>query len=798
MKNRLLPAVAAFVAAIQLCPTARGAVSGYSRMATLTVAGAAEGVTLENFPVLVRVSPDRISGFEYSQLSSPEDGADLRFTDDDGNFLNFDIDTWNPDGESLVWVSVPTFARGTQIVMRWGNPSPAEPNDPTAVWSVPGYVQVWHFSSGVTTDATGRGLSLKASGGFVPSTDSFLGGCYTNEVAGQEIVNEDGSKTWSYIDLSRHDNLLSDITTRTVTGWFRQDENFAKSDVWTSYFSNKNSLGDNGINVTFLNENLWIYGNGQNAHGGGWGHVTYDVGAWMHIAARFRTDPDDGAVKGALFRDGSPYFSETTLPDGISEYGGVFSVGNYGGWHSYRNDPFHGDIDEIRIFDGALSAEWILEERNTAWSESYLQYGNAVVFVEDFTGFLRSDSAAQLPAEFGEASATFDGDVSAAVAAAVAAKDAGARKSVLYVAPGEYIASAPIRATNGVSVIGLGSAADAIFAGTADPAEQWNFRVMNFAGGGLLANLTIRGNRRTGFDNDDGLNGGRWDEPRRYGGTLLLGAADETLTSVASNIVVTGGYSGRWANNEFLGTVAVRGNGLLVDSEITGNKIGGYGGGVFAEGSAMVLRCRITDNSVWDLGAGKLYGGGANLRGGAKLVDCLVAGNDSSTGPGGGVQMDLASDDGGLFHCTVAGNTAEGAGTGVFVKTDKGRIFDTIVAGGEGSLATGLSSASSVTIANCCFDAEPPAAFTKKTDVLVADPEFKSGGFELLASSPCIDAAAADSEPVAGLGKTSTWIALNGVPHSHDDENDSFDGLPDIGCYESTSANARTLVIYVR
>jgi len=91
---KALPCAA--LAAIFAAPTAAlGSVNDYVYCAEITVAGAANGVSLANFPALVRISESRIDGFAYSQLSSPTDGADLRFTDSEGHFLPHDIDTWD-------------------------------------------------------------------------------------------------------------------------------------------------------------------------------------------------------------------------------------------------------------------------------------------------------------------------------------------------------------------------------------------------------------------------------------------------------------------------------------------------------------------------------------------------------------------------------------------------------------------------------------------------------------------------------------------------------------------------------
>ncbi|HRP36993.1 MAG TPA: DUF2341 domain-containing protein, partial [Candidatus Dojkabacteria bacterium] len=58
---------------------------------------------LVDFPVLVTLNSDN---FDYSKAK--EDGGDLRFTDSDGiTSLNYQIETWNVEGDSFVWVKIP-------------------------------------------------------------------------------------------------------------------------------------------------------------------------------------------------------------------------------------------------------------------------------------------------------------------------------------------------------------------------------------------------------------------------------------------------------------------------------------------------------------------------------------------------------------------------------------------------------------------------------------------------------------------------------------------------------------------
>ncbi len=92
--------------------------ASYAWGALFTVAGYdANKETLTDFPVLVRISPVTITGFQYSQMVDSSTGSDLCFIDTLGNGPPFEIDTWDPQGTSLVWVKLPSMAQGTQFVM---------------------------------------------------------------------------------------------------------------------------------------------------------------------------------------------------------------------------------------------------------------------------------------------------------------------------------------------------------------------------------------------------------------------------------------------------------------------------------------------------------------------------------------------------------------------------------------------------------------------------------------------------------------------------------------------------------
>jgi len=198
----------------------------------MTVAGYSGATTLENFPVLVRISEARIEGFDYDDCAS--DGSDISFAaDSEGlNVLSFEIDTWNPEGESLVWVKLPTLTgKETKFYFRWNDADPA-PNDPTAVW--PNYMAVWHMGdggnaknsspkgvamnavetvAGCSTSAEGKvGASTVLSGGklTVPNSGHFYGAGRTFSISG-----------WFYSqNTSQYTSLMAKDGTWSTCGWY--------------------------------------------------------------------------------------------------------------------------------------------------------------------------------------------------------------------------------------------------------------------------------------------------------------------------------------------------------------------------------------------------------------------------------------------------------------------------------------------------------------------------------------------------------------------------------------------------
>ena len=143
----------------------------------LQVAGYTGTETLQNFPVLVRVSESRIPSFRFADMSATNKygkamGYDLAFFAEDGTRLEIDKDVWDIDktvgntGEQLVWVKLPQMKQGTKFFMCY-NVADGVYVTNDKPWG--DYVGVWHLNeTGTITnifDATANGLNGKSYAG---------------------------------------------------------------------------------------------------------------------------------------------------------------------------------------------------------------------------------------------------------------------------------------------------------------------------------------------------------------------------------------------------------------------------------------------------------------------------------------------------------------------------------------------------------------------------------------------------------------------------------------------------------
>jgi hypothetical protein len=302
--------------------------------------GYTKSTTLNNFPVLVNFN-NSITGFAYNQFASPV-GNDLRFTDASGQILcPFEIDNWNTNGTSSVWVLVPSISSSTNyIVAYWGNPaltSPASFTTNGATWT--------NFSTVLHLEETGFPYADSttlhpATGGVAPARTA------SGKIANAQVFN--GSS--QYLVPSGAINLGSQFS---LSAWVNLDA--TASNIQTIWANKAAGATANGI-ALFVNtfnttdgKLLLETGNGVNGALATTAAGAVPAGGWHHVLAAV----DRGVGTAMLYVDGA---NVTGSGNGVRtdfNNNNVFNLGRYtsGSWY------FKGTLDEPRI-EPLRSADW--------------------------------------------------------------------------------------------------------------------------------------------------------------------------------------------------------------------------------------------------------------------------------------------------------------------------------------------------------------------------------------------------------------------------------------------------------
>ncbi len=321
--------------------------------------------TLANFPVLVKLGPDR-TGFSYGQFVS-RNGDDLRFRDAARNELKYEIESWNPSGTSYVWVQVPALLKNSSIWAAWGSEKlaakPAYTTD-GSVWSE-GYAAVYHADEGSSThkDSTAN----VRHGTAVGNTAGTAG-----MVAGADQFDGNGDA----VRLPKTFGLFGGNRSVTVEFWFKAD-----AVAPDSYY------GTSPVLFQGRGENAWMLTFGDSSAGnslsprlnqGGWatpasapGIVT---GRWYYFSVAYGPT---GANNWKVYLDGTAVAqgtltgtvaADTTLNN---QYGGSDEAGA-----GVTNRWFKGTMDEVRVSSVARSDNWLWASWNNVFSnETFATYG---------------------------------------------------------------------------------------------------------------------------------------------------------------------------------------------------------------------------------------------------------------------------------------------------------------------------------------------------------------------------------------------------------------------------------------
>jgi hypothetical protein len=329
--------------------------------------------TLVNFPVLVTLDS---SHFNY--LNAKPDGSDLRFIED-GKELRYHIETWNPSGESHIWVNVNSIGGGSSSDFMWmyyGNSGASNSQDISGTYDA-NFMGVWHLdeTSGIHYDSTSYDNDGIPQGGVTQSA--------TGKIDGADDF--DGDMDYIDVGTSSSLNITSGIT---IEAWVRPDDvDHTDADPSVvSKFDDSERAYQLGFNDDAGDSDDWDFRlSSDGTSSGGQIHVSNAVSnnQWQYITGTW-----DGTDM-RLYKNGVEIGTSASFAGPIYSSAADVWIGD-GTYYGSMD----GWIDEVRISNKARSADWIAaqylsmnknfityvpEEINTWWNSEW-QYRKSLIF----------------------------------------------------------------------------------------------------------------------------------------------------------------------------------------------------------------------------------------------------------------------------------------------------------------------------------------------------------------------------------------------------------------------------------
>ncbi|MBK7892525.1 MAG: DUF2341 domain-containing protein [Bdellovibrionales bacterium] len=343
------------------------------------------GGALTDFPVMIKLDSTRI---DYGQVQSA--AQDLRFTNDAGTLLSYEIEKWDAAGTSVVWVKVPTlsaYPTKSSIWMYYGNASAIDAQSATT-WDT-SFAKVMHLNG--TTGSIGSGAAVPSAVGVAGTANN--GGSGMSYAAGQ-IANGvvlDGADDWINIGSDASLNFGANAPL-TVSVFFKTTDtsgplvNFRDlvtgSPIVGLYIGNNGASAQYGmVNVILRDDSGSTYAQiaGPTINDDLWHHLVLSRNAGSSIS---------------LYVDGVSYGTAAGASTGGAITTTQKAIGADRYWVTYGNNSvgerfFAGAVDQLEVSTTQRSADWIQatylsarDELTTFRSEETPTSGAAIITVQ--------------------------------------------------------------------------------------------------------------------------------------------------------------------------------------------------------------------------------------------------------------------------------------------------------------------------------------------------------------------------------------------------------------------------------
>lgn len=293
--------------------------------------------TLTNFPVLVVLSNNvGQSGFNYSGFLSTN-GYDLRFYRDrtDVMGLNYEIEKWDTNGASYVWVQVPELTSDglCSILAKWGqDPTQLPCTTNGATWDSR-FRGVWHLKNGTTLSA-------------VDSTPNRLNGDIRGAVTATNGVIEGAARlngiNAEFSNQIRLPQIYNGNTQGSVSGWFNID---GPNGAGPGQMIFQGGAFPNRCYLRVNYSTMKFYGTMNDPAADTVGATTISVKTWYYGTMTWNGSVAKVYLNGAL--------------DGTGTGAAAGNTTAAIGAHTDGDTTLNGGIDEVRAMNIDVSSNWV-------------------------------------------------------------------------------------------------------------------------------------------------------------------------------------------------------------------------------------------------------------------------------------------------------------------------------------------------------------------------------------------------------------------------------------------------------
>ena len=320
-----------------------------------TSTGADVSETVTDFPLLVRLG-GYANAFDFSQARA--DGGDIRFVDDKGHNLDYQIERWDNQRQlAELWVSVPRIVGSSAanvIILYWGNEFAGPLASSTAVFD--SYTCVYHIEDTIVAPPGAKQIQDDSGHNYVgsidsPSSDSLASAdTHAAGVIGYGLALAGRSNYLATTYVSQSPQSLS------ISLWFNAQ--LGALGGLAAFYLPGPALSDGSTNLAIAMSpggTLSFSVSHEGALVPVKSLISYNDHAWHFVTARL------SALGQYLFVDGESVAENPTLTSADRSQDSVWRFGQLPGATAagVPSAYFGGVLDEIRVSGNEESAAWI-------------------------------------------------------------------------------------------------------------------------------------------------------------------------------------------------------------------------------------------------------------------------------------------------------------------------------------------------------------------------------------------------------------------------------------------------------